>query len=63
MGHLHLDHAGGLVHWIGKDTPIWVHKTELESAFYSAATGADDAVYQKHYLSEFSSRRSQPEVR
>lgn len=27
MGHLHLDHAGGLVHWIGKDVPIWVHKT------------------------------------
>lgn len=51
IGHLHLDHAGGLVHWIGKDVPIWVHKIELESAFYCAATGADDAVYQKHYLS------------
>jgi glyoxylase-like metal-dependent hydrolase (beta-lactamase superfamily II) len=51
MGHLHLDHAGGLVHWIGKDVPIWVHKIELESAFYSCATGADSAVYQKHYLS------------
>lgn len=51
LGHLHLDHAGGLTHWIGTQVPIWVHKLELESAFYSCATGADDAVYQKHYLS------------
>lgn len=50
MGHLHLDHAGGLTNWIGTNVPIWCHKLELESAFYSVATGADDAVYLGHYL-------------
>ncbi|PWN96635.1 Metallo-hydrolase/oxidoreductase [Tilletiopsis washingtonensis] len=50
IGHLHLDHAGGLMHFKDTDVPIWVHKLELENAFYSCATGADDAVYQAHYL-------------
>ncbi|PWN22442.1 Metallo-hydrolase/oxidoreductase [Microstroma glucosiphilum] len=50
MGHLHLDHAGGLTYFTGTDTEIWVHKIELENAFYSAATKADSAVYMAHYL-------------
>jgi glyoxylase-like metal-dependent hydrolase (beta-lactamase superfamily II) len=57
MGHLHLDHAGGLVNWIGTQVPIWVHKTELESAFYSCATGADSGVYLAHYMSELQDSR------
>lgn len=38
------------MHFKDTDVPIWVHKLELESAFYCCATGADDAVYQAHYL-------------
>ncbi|CAO1638212.1 unnamed protein product [Parajaminaea phylloscopi] len=53
ISHLHLDHAGDLNLFL--DSPskpeIWCHKLELESAFFSAATGADDVVYMKHYLS------------
>lgn len=41
MGHLHLDHAGGLEHFVGTDVPIYVHETELKHAFYSVATGSD----------------------
>ncbi|KAK8204747.1 beta-lactamase-like protein [Phyllosticta capitalensis] len=41
MGHLHLDHAGGLEHFRGTDIPIYVHETELKHAYYSAATGSD----------------------
>lgn len=52
ISHLHLDHAGGLPMFL--DSPskpeIWVHKNELESAFFSAATGADNVVYMPHYL-------------
>ncbi|CAO1614741.1 unnamed protein product [Sympodiomycopsis kandeliae] len=50
MGHLHLDHAGGLPYFKNTQTEIWVHKLELESAYYSCATKADAAVYQPHYL-------------
>lgn len=39
IGHLHLDHAGGLDAFKGTDIPIWVHKEELLSGFYSIATG------------------------
>ncbi|MXV61071.1 MBL fold metallo-hydrolase [Natronorubrum sp. JWXQ-INN-674] len=41
--HLHLDHAGGLYAFEGTDTPVYVHKRELEYAYYSAKTseGAD----------------------
>ncbi|KAL4872621.1 GPR1/FUN34/yaaH family-domain-containing protein [Aspergillus spectabilis] len=46
IGHLHLDHAGGLDEFIsGKDVEIWVHDKELHSAFCSVATGADAGVY------------------
>lgn len=49
MGHLHLDHAGGLEHWMGTNVPIWVHENELKHAFYTVATGTD-SVYLPHYL-------------
>ncbi len=51
IGHLHLDHAGGLDLFLDrKDVEIWVHDLELRSAFWSVATGADVGVYLKHYL-------------
>lgn len=51
IGHLHLDHAGGLDMFLErKDVEVWVHDTELRSAFWSVATGADVGVYLEHYL-------------
>ena len=51
IGHLHLDHAGGLDEFLDTtDTEIWVHERELTSAFWSVATGADAGVYLPHYL-------------
>ncbi|KAK5011534.1 hypothetical protein LTR28_000374 [Elasticomyces elasticus] len=51
IGHLHLDHAGGLDEFLHrKDVEIWVHDKELKSAFWSVATGADVGVYMQHYL-------------
>ncbi|KAI5480307.1 hypothetical protein MNV49_001266 [Pseudohyphozyma bogoriensis] len=50
MGHLHLDHAGGLNLFKGLDVPIWVHEKELKNAFYSVATKADKGIYLPHYL-------------
>ena len=41
MGHLHLDHAGGLDFFKGTDVPIYVHEEELKNAFYSVATKSD----------------------
>jgi glyoxylase-like metal-dependent hydrolase (beta-lactamase superfamily II) len=51
LGHLHLDHAGGLDMFLDrKDVEIWVHDRELRSAFMSVATGSDVGVYLEHYL-------------
>ena len=51
LGHMHLDHAGGLDQFLGrKDIEIWVHDKELRSAFWSVATGADVGVYLQHYM-------------
>lgn len=51
IGHLHLDHAGGLDEFIGrKDVEVWVHDRELKAAFWSVATGADVPCYLPHYL-------------
>jgi len=51
LGHLHLDHAGGLDMFLDrKDVEIWVHYRELRSAFMSVATGSDVGVYLEHYL-------------
>lgn len=41
MGHLHLDHGGGLEFFYGTGVPIYVHELELKHAFYSVATGTD----------------------
>lgn len=51
MGHLHLDHAGGLEHFVGTKVPIYVHEKELKHAFYSVATKSDLGVYLPQYLS------------
>ncbi|KAH4110217.1 hypothetical protein HBH46_019430 [Parastagonospora nodorum] len=50
IGHLHLDHAGGLEYFKGKDVPVYVHELELKHAFYSVATKTDYGVYLPHYL-------------
>jgi glyoxylase-like metal-dependent hydrolase (beta-lactamase superfamily II) len=41
MGHLHLDHAGGLAFFKDTNVPIYVHEEELKNAFYSVATKSD----------------------
>jgi glyoxylase-like metal-dependent hydrolase (beta-lactamase superfamily II) len=43
MSHLHLDHAGGLRHFDGTDTPVFVHAEELKFAYYSAKTDEGSA--------------------
>ncbi|KAF4553173.1 Hypothetical protein D9617_8g051870 [Elsinoe fawcettii] len=51
LGHLHIDHAGGLEEFVGrKDVEVWVHDKELRGAFWSVATGADEGVYMAHCL-------------
>ncbi|MCW2566779.1 MAG: N-acyl homoserine lactonase family protein [Mycobacterium sp.] len=45
MGHLHLDHAGGLEHFRGTDVPIYVHEQELKEAWYAVATKEDIGAY------------------
>lgn len=50
LGHLHLDHAGGLHAFKGTDVPIYVHEKELQHAFFSVAAKTDLGVYLPHYL-------------
>ena len=51
IGHLHIDHAGGLdLFRDNKNVEIWVHDKELRAAFWSVATKADAGVYLPHYL-------------
>ena len=50
IGHLHLDHAGGLEHFIGTKTPIYVHEEEFKHACWAVATEADLGVYLGHYM-------------
>lgn len=45
MGHLHLDHAGGLENFKGTDVPIYIHEKELKHAWFSVATKSDIGVY------------------
>jgi glyoxylase-like metal-dependent hydrolase (beta-lactamase superfamily II) len=49
IGHLHIDHAGGLEFFRGRDVPVYVHRQELEYATYAVATG-EDSGYLAHYL-------------
>jgi glyoxylase-like metal-dependent hydrolase (beta-lactamase superfamily II) len=41
IGHLHLDHAGGLEYFRNTDVPIYAHELELKHAYYSVATKTD----------------------
>jgi glyoxylase-like metal-dependent hydrolase (beta-lactamase superfamily II) len=50
LSHLHLDHAGGLESFRGRDVPVYVHADELRNAFYAVATGEDVGAYLPHYL-------------
>ncbi|RMZ02373.1 hypothetical protein D0864_03208 [Hortaea werneckii] len=50
MGHLHLDHAGGLEHFIGTEVPIYVHEEEFKYACWAVGTGADSGVYLGDYM-------------
>ena len=45
MGHLHLDHAGGLEKFRGKDIPIWAHEKEIKEHYFAVATKEDFGVY------------------
>jgi glyoxylase-like metal-dependent hydrolase (beta-lactamase superfamily II) len=45
MSHLHLDHAGGLEHFVGRDVPIYVHEQELREQYYAIATKEDIGAY------------------
>lgn len=38
MGHMHLDHAGGLTHFLGSDIPIYVHEQELREQWFAIAS-------------------------
>ncbi|RTE70312.1 hypothetical protein BHE90_015291 [Fusarium euwallaceae] len=50
IGHLHLDHAGGLEHFIDTDVPIYVHEDEFKHACWAVGTGADLGAYLAHYM-------------
>lgn len=50
ISHLHLDHAGGLEHFVGTDIPIYVHEEEFKHACWAVAAKADLGVYQGHYM-------------
>ncbi|KAJ5101217.1 hypothetical protein N7456_007269 [Penicillium angulare] len=50
IGHLHLDHTGGLEHFIGTDIPIYAHEAELKHTCWAVGTGADFGVYIGHYI-------------
>lgn len=41
IGHLHLDHAGGLEHFMGSDVPIYV--SDVESSFHVVMATDDEA--------------------
>lgn len=50
MGHLHLDHAGGLEHFVDTNVPIYVHEEEFKHACWAVATKADLGVYLGNYM-------------
>lgn len=45
MGHLHLDHAGGLEHFRNTSVPIYVHEEEFKHACWAAGTNSDGGLY------------------
>ena len=50
IGHMHLDHAGGLELFRGMDVPVYAHEEELKYAFYAIATKQDFGAYLPHYV-------------
>ncbi|KAI9372225.1 beta-lactamase-like protein [Aspergillus egyptiacus] len=50
MGHLHLDHAGGLEHFQNTGVPIYVHEEEFKHACWAAGTNSDAGLYLGDYL-------------
>jgi glyoxylase-like metal-dependent hydrolase (beta-lactamase superfamily II) len=47
QSHLHLDHAGGLYNFEETDVPVYVHRDEIQWAYFSAATREGSAGYVK----------------
>ena len=45
MGHLHLDHAGGLENFAGSGIPIYAHELEIKQHYYAVATKEDIGAY------------------
>jgi glyoxylase-like metal-dependent hydrolase (beta-lactamase superfamily II) len=45
MGHLHLDHAGGLEKFAGSGIPIYAHELEIKEHYYAVATKEDIGAY------------------
>ncbi|BCS30756.1 N-acyl homoserine lactonase family protein [Aspergillus puulaauensis] len=50
MGHLHLDHAGGLEHFKNTGVPVYVHEEEFKHACWAAGTNSDVGLYLGDYL-------------
>lgn len=50
LSHLHIDHSGGIRHFLGTDVPIYLHERELQYGPFAAATGQDGS-YQPEALS------------
>jgi glyoxylase-like metal-dependent hydrolase (beta-lactamase superfamily II) len=45
MGHLHLDHAGGLEKFAGTNVPVYAHELEIKEHYYAVATKEDIGAY------------------
>lgn len=51
VGHLHIDHAGGLEYFKDrKDVTVWVHEIELKHAVWGIATKSEIGSYLKYYI-------------
>ena len=50
IGHMHLDHAGGLEFFRGLDVPVYAHEDEIKYSFYAIATKHDFGAYLPHYI-------------
>lgn len=45
QSHLHMDHAGGLYAFEGRDVPVYVHEEEVKYAYYCAKTDEGSHAY------------------
>ncbi|KAG0678786.1 hypothetical protein C6P40_000363 [Pichia californica] len=51
IGHLHIDHAGGLEYFKGRtDVTVWVHEIELKHAVWGIATKSEIGSYLNYYI-------------